>query len=286
MALLRFLRPRVGRVTWERVLSGPGLHNVFTYLVEGEGWTPAPAVRARLASEDPSAVIGELGVAGGCPVCEEAVDLFVCLYGSQAGNLGLSALAVGGVYVGGGIVTKLLPKITGGRFVQAFHDKEPHESLMRRMPLSVILTAQGVAARRRLRRRRDATERAPRQRLAGRRPRRAASPTLWPMYVHEITAFATDFYALDDDGRLAAGPDRRLDRAGDAAGQPARRRVAAPIRDSRFSARYVIAQRRTGGRASPASASTPFRFMPDDADVILASSSGPPAARQRRRRAR
>ena len=140
VALLRFLRPRVGRVTWERVLSGPGLHNVFTYLVEGEGRAPSAAVRARLAAEDPSAVIGELGVIGGCPVCEEAVDLFVGLYGAQAGNLGLSALAVGGVYVGGGIVTKLLPKITGGRFVQAFHAKEPHESLMRRMPLSVILT--------------------------------------------------------------------------------------------------------------------------------------------------
>lgn len=140
-ALLRFLRPRLGRVTWERVLSGPGLHNLFTYLVEGEGRDPGAAVRARLAIEDPSAVIGELGVAGACAVCEEAVDLFVSLYGSQAGNLGLSALAVGGVYVGGGIVTKLLPRITGGRFLQAFHDKEPHQALMRRMPLAVILTA-------------------------------------------------------------------------------------------------------------------------------------------------
>lgn len=139
-ALLRFLRPRVGRVTWERVLSGPGLHNVFTYLVEGEGRVPAEAVRARLGREDPSAVIGEVGVAGGCPVCVEAVDLFVSLYGSQAGNLGLTALAVGGVYIGGGIVTKLLPKITAGGFLQAFLDKEPHQALMRRLPLAVILT--------------------------------------------------------------------------------------------------------------------------------------------------
>lgn len=140
-ALLRFLRPRVGRVTWERVLSGPGLHNVFTYLVEGEGRTVEPAVQARLASEDPNAVVGELGVGGGCSVCADAVDLFVSLYGSQAGNLALSTLALGGVYVGGGIVTKLLPRITTGAFLHAFLDKEPHEALMRRMPLSVILTA-------------------------------------------------------------------------------------------------------------------------------------------------
>jgi glucokinase len=140
-ALLRFLRPRVGRVTWERVLSGPGLHNVFTYVVEGEGRAVAPEVRERLAREDPSAVIGELGVAGRCPACVEAVDLFVSLYGSQAGNLGLATLAVGGVYVGGGIVTKLLSKITAGSFLEAFHAKEPHAALMRRMPLAVILTA-------------------------------------------------------------------------------------------------------------------------------------------------
>lgn len=140
-ALLRFLRPRLGRVTWERVLSGPGLHNVFTYLVEGEGRAVEPAVQARLATgEDPSAVVGELGVSGGCGVCAEAVDLFISLYGSQAGNLALSTLALGGVYVGGGIVTKLLPKITAGGFLRAFLDKEPHEALMRRMPLAVILT--------------------------------------------------------------------------------------------------------------------------------------------------
>ncbi|MBX3027253.1 glucokinase [bacterium] len=139
-ALAQFLRPRVGRVTWERVLSGPGLHNLFAFLVEGEGRRIEPAVQARLAAGDASAVIGELGVSGGCPVCVEAVELFVSLYGSQAGNLALSALAVGGVYVGGGIVTKLLPKITGGSFLRAFLDKAPHQALLRRMPLSVILT--------------------------------------------------------------------------------------------------------------------------------------------------
>jgi glucokinase len=140
-ALLHFLRPRLGRVTWERVLSGPGLHNLFTYLVEGEGRAVEPAVQTRLAAgEDPSAVVGELGVAGACGVCVEAVELFVSLYGSQAGNVALSTLAVGGVYVGGGIVTKLLPKITSGSFVRAFHDKEPHVALMQRMPLAVIRT--------------------------------------------------------------------------------------------------------------------------------------------------
>lgn len=138
-ALLNFLRARGGRVTYERVLSGPGLHHIFTFLVEGLGRPVADDVRARLAHEDPSAVIGQLGVAGTCPTCVEAVEMFVRIYGAQAGNLALVAMAVGGVYVGGGIVTKLLPRITTGEFVAAFVDKDPHRALLERIPVYVLL---------------------------------------------------------------------------------------------------------------------------------------------------
>lgn len=138
--LLRFLRQRYGRVSWERVLSGPGLHNIFRFLDEGQHRPVADAMRVRLATaDDASAVIGEAGVAGTCATCVEAVEIFVSLYGAQAGNLGLDALAVGGVYVGGGIVTKLLPLITRGAFVAAFTAKEPHRALLERMPLYVML---------------------------------------------------------------------------------------------------------------------------------------------------
>lgn len=137
--LLAFLRARGGRVTCERVLSGPGLHNIFTFLVEGLGRPLGDDVRARLAREDPSAVIGQLGVAGTCPTCVEAVELFVRIYGAQAGNLALVAMAIGGVYVGGGIVTKLLPRITTGAFRAAFVDKAPHRALLERIPVYVLL---------------------------------------------------------------------------------------------------------------------------------------------------
>jgi glucokinase len=70
----------------------------------------APAVRARLQHEDPGVVIGEAGIAGTCATCVEAVEMFIDIYGAQAGNLALTVMATGGVYVGGGIVTKLLPK--------------------------------------------------------------------------------------------------------------------------------------------------------------------------------
>lgn len=138
-ALLAFLRARGGRVTYERVCSGPGLHNIFTFLVEGLGRPIGDDVRARLAREDPSAVIGQLGVAGTCPTCVEAVEMFVRIYGAQTGNLALVAMAVGGVYLGGGIVTKMLPRMTTGAFVAAFVDKAPHRALLERIPVYVLL---------------------------------------------------------------------------------------------------------------------------------------------------
>ncbi len=90
-------------------------------------------------TDDPSAVIGEAGVAGACPTCEEAVERFVSLYGAQAGNLALTVMALGGVYVGGGIVTKLRSRMTTGTFMRAFTAKGRYTRLMEEIPVHVIL---------------------------------------------------------------------------------------------------------------------------------------------------
>jgi len=139
--LLRFLLERYPRVSWERVLSGRGLFHVFEFL-RSEGTPVLPEVEKRLASEDPGAVVGEAGVRGACPTCEAAVDLFVSLYGAQASNLALTTMALGGVYVGGGIVTKLLPKVESGLFMEAFRNAGRFEPLMRKTPVWVILDPQ------------------------------------------------------------------------------------------------------------------------------------------------
>jgi glucokinase len=139
IGLLRFLLAGGERVSWERVLSGPGLRNIFRYLDEGLGRPVAKTVRERLAREDSSAVIGEAGVAGVCTTCVEAVELFVSLYGAQAGNLALASMALGGVYVGGGIVNKLRPKVTEGAFLESFLAKPPHRALLEQTPLCILL---------------------------------------------------------------------------------------------------------------------------------------------------
>ena len=140
VGLLRFLRKQYdGRVSYERVLSGPGLVSIFNFLCQVLQRPVAEALRVRLHTEDTAAVIGEAGVTGSCRTCAEAVDMFVSLYGAQAGNLALTVMSVGGVYIGGGIVTKLLPKMAAGGFMQSFTDKGRFRQLLQDMPVRIIL---------------------------------------------------------------------------------------------------------------------------------------------------
>jgi glucokinase len=138
-ALLAFLQRRYGRVSYERILSGPGLVNILDFLREEQHKRLAPVVEERLQKEDPAAVVGESGVNGICATCEEAVDLFLNTYGAQAGNLALTIMALGGVYIGGGIITKLQPRLSASQFMKAFLDKGRHASLMAEIPVYVIL---------------------------------------------------------------------------------------------------------------------------------------------------
>lgn len=138
-ALLGYLRREYGHVSYERLLSGPGLQNLYRFLRDS-GVAPEPGwLRDRLAEEDPAAVISEVGLAAGHPLCSQALDLFVSIYAAEAGNLALKALALGGVYVAGGIAPKILPKLRDGAFTRAFADKGRLADLMRSLPVRVVL---------------------------------------------------------------------------------------------------------------------------------------------------
>jgi glucokinase len=137
--LLRFLRKEHGRVSVERVVSGPGLHNVYRFLRD-TGWArESPDVAAQLAAGDPAAVIGEMALADRDAICAKALDIFVAAYGAEAGNLALTAMAVGGVFVGGGIAPRILPRLTTGAFVAAFRDKGRLADMMETIPIRVVL---------------------------------------------------------------------------------------------------------------------------------------------------
>jgi len=139
LALLVYLEKQLGRVSYERVLSGPGLVHIFTFFADEVGRPVPTEVRERMKHEDPGAVIGETGVNGTCAAAVEAVDTFVEVYGAQAGNLALTVMGTGGVFIGGGIAVKLLPKLTNGAFLRAFVDKGRYRELMSQIPVGIML---------------------------------------------------------------------------------------------------------------------------------------------------
>jgi len=138
--LLEHLRAAYGHVSWERVLSGPGLHNIYRFLCQGRGAPPAH-VAEQLTAGDPSAVISALALQKADPCCEQALDVFVAIMGAQAGNLALTFMATGGVYLGGGIPPKILPKLQDGTFLRAFRDKGRLAHVVERIPVYVITRA-------------------------------------------------------------------------------------------------------------------------------------------------
>lgn len=141
IGLLQFLQGRFGRhVSIERVVSGMGLRNIYEYLVAAGFAAEDLAIRRELqCSEAPARLISEAALAGRSHLCMKALDMFVAAYGAAAGNLALVGMAVGGVYLGGGIAPQILPKLTEGLFMEAFLDKGRFRSLLERIPVRVIL---------------------------------------------------------------------------------------------------------------------------------------------------
>lgn len=139
VALLQYLWRQYPSVSYERILSGPGLFNIYRFLREtGHGEEP-PWLSERLALEDPAAVVSEVALSGKADLCVKALDLFVSAYGAEAGNLALKALATGGIYLGGGIAPKILQKLRDGTFMKAFVDKGRFSEMMSRIPVRIIL---------------------------------------------------------------------------------------------------------------------------------------------------
>ena len=145
IALLRFLKQKYqGRISFERVISGPGLTNIYEFLREVRGLDEPAWLSERIAAEDPNAVITELALAAKSEICERALEIFVSAYGAEAGNLALKLLSVGGVYVGGGIAPRILEKLRDGAFMRAFTDKGRLSPLLENMPVRIILESRAA----------------------------------------------------------------------------------------------------------------------------------------------
>ncbi len=138
------MRKRFGRVSYERVLSGPGLHNIYGYLRD-TGFAPEPDwLAAEIANGDPSAAISKAALARTSELAAQTLEMFVSIYGAMAGNLALMVLATRGVYIGGGIAPKILRKLEEGSFIEAFRQKGRFTPMMERIPVHVILDAKAA----------------------------------------------------------------------------------------------------------------------------------------------
>lgn len=139
IALHRYLIGKFSHVSCERVLSGPGMKNIYDFLRDsGTEVEPEWLKHEMNQSTDPAATIAHLGLAKKAPICERALDIFVSVYGAESGNLALRFLARGGVYISGGIAAKIIPKMLEPAFMRAFVDKGRMRQLLETIPVKII----------------------------------------------------------------------------------------------------------------------------------------------------
>jgi len=136
--LYLYLFKKFNHVSYERIISGSGLPNVFDFLVESNFASPNDETIERMNKEDRASVISELALSKKDKVCEKALDIFISVLGSHAGNLVITMMATGGVYLGGGIPHKILPKLQDGAFTKRFVTKGRLKEVVDATPVYVI----------------------------------------------------------------------------------------------------------------------------------------------------
>ncbi len=140
MELLRYLWPKYGHVSWERVVSGSGINNIYDFFTHSNRSSePAYVTSHVLEASDRAAAITQAAKEGKSNRCVETVDLFLRNYGAAAGNLAMKSLATGGLYIGGGIAPILAQQIIMGTFMRAFNNKGRFSEMMKNIPVKLIL---------------------------------------------------------------------------------------------------------------------------------------------------
>jgi glucokinase len=137
--LWRFLHERHDHVSVERVVSGLGLRNIYSWLKDSGQYGEPEWLTKRFSEMDPARAISEAAINDNDPLCVATLDMFVSTFGAVSGNLALTGMTTGGVYLGGGICPKILPKLKDGIFMKAFLDKGRSKGLLEKIPVRVVL---------------------------------------------------------------------------------------------------------------------------------------------------
>jgi len=140
MELLGYLQKKYGRVSCERILSGPGIKHIYEFLRDAHKAEEPSWLREQLnAAPDQPALISKLALEGKAPICEQTLSIFVTVFGAEAGNCALHYMSTGGIFIGGTIAAKIEKKMRDGEFMRAFLDKGRMEALLKDIPVKIIV---------------------------------------------------------------------------------------------------------------------------------------------------
>ena len=138
--LLQYLQKKYGRVSCERVLSGPGIKNIYEFLRDTRKFEEADWLRDQLShAQDAPALISQLALENKAAICEQTLAIFVGIYGSQTGDCALNYMSTGGIFIGGSIAAKIVPKMKDPVFLRAFLAKGRMEPLLKGMPVRIVI---------------------------------------------------------------------------------------------------------------------------------------------------
>jgi glucokinase len=135
----RYLQKQFDHVSWERIVSGPGLASIYDFLCERQPERQSAWMREALTEGDRSNIIANAALEEQCELAGEAMDLFIYLYGCEAGNLALKFMSTGGLYIGGGVAPKIIARLQHGRFMEGFLHKGRMRPALESIPVHVVL---------------------------------------------------------------------------------------------------------------------------------------------------
>jgi glucokinase len=137
--LLQYLQKKYGRVSCERVLSGPGIKNIYDFLRDTRKFEEPDWLREQLShAQDAPALISQLALENKAVICEQTLAIFVAIYGSQTGDCALNYMSTGGIFIGGSIAAKIVPKMKDPVFLRSFLAKGRMEPLLKGMPVRIV----------------------------------------------------------------------------------------------------------------------------------------------------
>jgi len=140
MELLAYLQKKHGRISCERLLSGPGIKNIYDFLRDAhKADEPQWLKDAIAAAPDPPALISQLALEGKALICDQTLSIFVSIYGAETGNCALNFLSTGGIFIGGSVAAKNVPKMKDPIFMQSFLDKGRMAPLLKEIPVAIVL---------------------------------------------------------------------------------------------------------------------------------------------------